>query len=215
MTAIVDRPAPVDWYAWHEDYDEIESPLTRRLDVVQDLLATAIDDLVEGGAPGVPLQAVSIAAGQGRELLPVLITHPAGSRVRAVLVERDARNAEFAEGAIATTSLQGVVVRVADAGDVTAYADALPADLVLVCGLLEEVVGADEVAGVIAGLSRLCAQGARLVWTADPVRGEEVASLLAAAGFVDVRTIGDEAFVAGAARWPHAAGVVTEGARLF
>jgi hypothetical protein len=59
---------PKDWWDWHRPYDEPGSPLAERLRVVQNLVRDALDT----AAPG-PVRAISICAGQGRDLLDVLV----------------------------------------------------------------------------------------------------------------------------------------------
>ncbi|MEU6202456.1 hypothetical protein ABZ814_02540 [Micromonospora musae] len=71
-----------DWYAWHDDYDRPGSALARRLTEVRRHLRDALDR-----APTGPLRAVSLCAGQGRDLIPVLATHPRRDDVTARLVE--------------------------------------------------------------------------------------------------------------------------------
>ncbi|SEH03324.1 hypothetical protein SAMN05444920_13542 [Nonomuraea solani] len=71
-----------DWVAWHDHYDVPGSALERRLAVVRRWVGAALDE----GASRV----VSLCAGQGRDLLPVLAAHPRRAQVRARLVERRA-----------------------------------------------------------------------------------------------------------------------------
>ena len=59
MTSVTER----DWYTWHHDYDEPGTALARRLAAVQEQIRTALDT-----APPGPLHAVSLCAGQGRDL---------------------------------------------------------------------------------------------------------------------------------------------------
>ena len=82
----------MDWAAWHEDYDDPGSALARRLAAVQTVVRQALDR-----SPPGPLTAVSMCAGQGRDLIGVLASHPRGGDVRARLVEIDPRNVAFAE----------------------------------------------------------------------------------------------------------------------
>ena len=51
-----------DWYAWHDHYDE--PGLARRLAAVQQRISVALDQ----ARPG-PLRAISVCAGQGRDLI--------------------------------------------------------------------------------------------------------------------------------------------------
>jgi len=39
MACVIDR----DWYAWHQDYDDPDSALARRLAAVQDQIQAALD----------------------------------------------------------------------------------------------------------------------------------------------------------------------------
>ena len=83
-----------DWYTWHHDYDEPGTALARRLAAVQDQIRTALD-----AAPPGPLHAVSLCAGQGRDLIGALAGHPRRDDVSARLVELDPRNAAAARAA--------------------------------------------------------------------------------------------------------------------
>jgi hypothetical protein len=87
MASVTER----DWYAWHRDYDEPDTGLARRLAAVQDQIRTALD-----AAPPGPLHAISLCAGQGRDLIGVLARHPRRDDVTARLVELDPRNTEAA-----------------------------------------------------------------------------------------------------------------------
>jgi hypothetical protein len=84
--------------------------------------------------------------------------------VVARLVELDERNVEIARAAAREAGLDGVQVVAGDAGISDAYEGAVPADLVLVCGVFGNVTDAD-VARVIERLPELCAPGATILWT--------------------------------------------------
>ena len=88
-----------DWGAWHDAYDDPGSSLAQRLAVVQARIAAALDV-----APPGPLRAVSMCAGQGRDLIPVLASHPRGRDVTARLVELDPALAATARRAAAEAS---------------------------------------------------------------------------------------------------------------
>src|SRR5208282_3061096 len=70
-----------DWYAWHHDYDDPDTALAQRLAAVQAQVRTALD-----AAPPGPLHAVSLCAGQGRDLIGVLADHSRRADVLARLV---------------------------------------------------------------------------------------------------------------------------------
>jgi hypothetical protein len=171
-----------DWHAWHEAYDVEDSQLARRLRVVQGHIAAWLDE-----RPHRPLRALSVCAGQGRDLLGVLAARSDGARVRAVLIEADERNAAAARRAALAAGLTGVEIRCADAGRLDGYAGAIPADLVLLCGVLGNVAAAD-VWRTIDALPALCASGATVVWTKSrrpPDLTPAIRSRLAAAGFAE------------------------------
>jgi ubiquinone/menaquinone biosynthesis C-methylase UbiE len=148
-----------DWLAWHERYDEPGSLLARRLVVVQDRITRALD----AAAPG-PIKALSICAGQGRDLLGVLEHHPRRDDVTAVLVELDPRNADAARQRVRDLGLSGIDVVTGDAARTDHYLAYAPADLVLACGIFGNVSG-DDIRRTIGYCAALCAAGGTTVWT--------------------------------------------------
>jgi len=201
-----------DWYAWHAPYDDLTSPLARRLEAVQEVL----NGVLHGAPPG-PLSAVSLAAGQSRDLIPLLIEHPRGRDVRARLVELDARNADFTEGAVLGAALDGVDVVVGDAGCFDVFAGAVPADLVLVCGLFEELT-LPEIVATIQALPQLCAEGATVIWTSDRASAD-VRAWFEDAGFqppaVPAEGADRGASTVGVHRWTGPAGRLRPAERVF
>ena len=148
-----------DWHAWHQDYDDPGSPLARRLAAVQDQIRAALD-----AAPPGPLQAVSLCAGQGRDLIGVLAAHPRRADVLARLVELDPRNAGLARAAAERAALPGVEVVTGDAALTDSYAGLVPAYLVLVCGVFGNITDAD-IERTVGYCTQLCAPGGTVVWT--------------------------------------------------
>ncbi|WP_089015682.1 class I SAM-dependent methyltransferase family protein [Micromonospora inositola] len=148
-----------DWYAWHDDYDQPDSALSRRLTELRLRIREALDQ-----APPGPLRVVSLCAGQGRDLIPVLATHPRRDDVTARLVELDPRNAEVARAAAAEAGLPAVQVVVGDAALTDHYADLAPAHLVLVCGVFGNIVDAD-IRATVGHCAALCAAGGTVFWT--------------------------------------------------
>ncbi|MFU8850274.1 class I SAM-dependent methyltransferase [Micromonospora sp. SL1-18] len=148
-----------DWYAWHADYDRSGSALSRRLAEVRERIRQALDQ-----APAGPLRAVSLCAGQGHDLIPVLAAHPRRDDVTARLVELDPRNAEVARKAAAEAGLTGVEVVVDDAALTDRHADLVPADLVLVCGVFGNIVD-EDVRATVRHCAALCATGGTVFWT--------------------------------------------------
>lgn len=148
-----------DWHAWHRDYDQPDSALSRRLVEVRHRIVEALD-----AAPPGPLRAISLCAGQGRDLIPVLATHPRGRDVTARLVELDPRNTEPARRAAAEAGLTGVEVVTGDAALTDRYADLVPADLVLACGVFGNIDD-DDIRSTVRHCASLCATGGTVLWT--------------------------------------------------
>ncbi|MEU5884845.1 class I SAM-dependent methyltransferase family protein [Spirillospora sp. NPDC047279] len=148
-----------DWAAWHGSYDDPASALARRLHTVRQRVGEVLDRAPQG-----PVIAVSLCAGQGRDLLDVLARHPRRDDVAARLVELDERNVRLARAMIDAADLVNVEAVAGDASRTDAYAGAVPADLVLVCGVFGNLADAD-VERTISLLPQLCAEGAHVVWT--------------------------------------------------
>lgn len=153
-----------DWRAWHEEYDNPDSTLPERLTVVQERIAAALD-----AAPAGPLRLISMCAGQGRDVIPVLAGHPRGREVTARLVELDPQLAEVARQGTAAAGLGQVEVMTGDASVTSAYTSLVPADIVLVCGVFGNISEAD-IERTIGCCARLCAGGGTVIWTRG--RGE-------------------------------------------
>lgn len=149
----------MDWKQWHEKYDDPRQGYAARLETVRARLREALD-----AAPPGPLTALSVCAGQGRDLIPVLAAHPRGRDVRARLVELDPDLAEDARCRAREAGLAGVEVVTGDAALTDHYADLAPADLVLVCGLYGNIAHPD-IENTVAACAALCATGGTVVWT--------------------------------------------------
>jgi Putative methyltransferase len=149
----------VDWLAWHRRYDDPGEGLHERLQVVQRLIREWLD-----GAPPGPLRVVSACAGQGRDLLGVLAGHSRRDDVHARLVELDPRNTAPALAAVREAGLRHVDVVTGDASWTDAYLGAVPANLVLMCGVFGNVSDAD-VEQTVRLLPGFCAPRGVVVWT--------------------------------------------------
>ena len=148
-----------DWYAWHAPYDEPGSGLARRLSWVQGRIRVALDT-----APPGQVRAISLCAGQGRDLIGALATHPRRGDVTARLVELDPRNTAEARRLAAQAGLTGIEVITGDASLASQYASLVPAHLVLACGLFGNITDAD-IEATIGYCTALCATGGTVVWT--------------------------------------------------
>ena len=150
---------PVEWAQWHDAYSDPDSPLSRRLTVVQAHIRRSLDT-----APDGPIRAVCLCAGEGSDLLPVLAEHPRRGDMEGRLVERDPGLAERARERARDLGLTGVEVLTADAAEASAYASSVPAQLVMVCGVFGNLTN-DDVRHTISRLPMLCAPAATVMWT--------------------------------------------------
>lgn len=76
----------------------------------------------------------------------------------------DARNAAAARASAVTLGLDGVEVVTGDASVTTAYEGAVPADLVLLCGVFGHATD-EDIRHTVRHLPTLCAPGATVIWT--------------------------------------------------
>lgn len=170
-----------DWGRWHEDYQRPDSSLARRLAVVRRRISEVLDQCPPG-----PIRVVSMCAGDGRDLLGVLQCHPRAKDVWGRLIEWDSMLAEQARAAAPST----IEVVCRDAGQSEAYEGAVPADLVLCCGVFGNVSD-DDVITTINSWPMLCTPEATVIWTrgaagSGPDRREEVRQWARLAGFNEI-----------------------------
>jgi hypothetical protein len=156
---MTDDSAPRDWIEWHQAYADADSPLARRLAIVQAQVARVLAE--RGDAP---TRVLSMCSGEGRDLIEPVARLGLGDRVRGRLVELDPTLAGRARDDIGAAGLTGLEVREGDAGSTAAYDGAAPADLVLVCGVFGNITDAD-IRGTVRALPALCAEGATVIWT--------------------------------------------------
>jgi hypothetical protein len=168
------------WLDWHRAYADPSSSLSRRRRVVQDYLRQSLADLLPAGEA---VRLLSMCAGDGGDVLEVLASAPA---VLALLVELDPELAGRARGA----ALPNVRVLTADAGRTANYADWLPVDVLLACGVFGNISAAD-VRRTVGALPAMVRPGGWVIWTRGRGDGESDASqpirqLFADAGFVEL-----------------------------
>jgi Putative methyltransferase len=169
-------------------------------------------------APG-PIPILSICAGQGRDVIGALATHPRGSDALARLVELDESNAAFARELAHSHGLTNVDVVVADASTTDAYEGAVPAALVMVCGVFGNISERD-IARTVSYMPSLCAPGARVIWTRHRREPDITPSLRATferVGFVEEQFVApdDALYAVGTHRLDGAAGHFSLGRHLF
>ncbi len=186
------RTVDKDWVAWHDAYDRPGSDLSRRLTAVQGLLRTALDHCERG-----PIRLLSVCAGDGRDVLQTLAEHPRAADVCAVLVESDKELCRRAAGSTTGGSTAGgasVDIRQADAGDVAAWIDLAPVDVLLACGVFGNL-DREQLERCVQTLPVGCHEGTALLWTRgrgpeDP--GPDLDRWLTRAGFRSTARVSPE-----------------------
>jgi hypothetical protein len=177
-----------DWVAWHAEYDDPSSRLSRRLVEVQRQLRAVLDR-----APAGPLRLVSACAGQGRDVIPVLSSHPRGPDVAARLVEYDRDLSHDARNNALVAGLENIEVITGDAGDTYAYADAVPANIAVFCGVFGNITDAD-IEHTVRTLPSLLAPAGEVLWTRhrmEPDLTPRIRGWFADAGFAEMAFFGD------------------------
>jgi hypothetical protein len=136
-----------------------------------------------------------VCAGEGRDLLGVLALHARTPDVKARLVELDPELAARA----AAHAPPGIEVVCADASMTAAYAGAVPADLVLVCGVFGNVSD-DDIHHTVRSLPMLCAPNATVIWTRHrrpPDRTVEIRRWLHETGYDELSFAGSDELLFG------------------
>jgi hypothetical protein len=152
----VNRPY---WVQWHNLYEPPERVVAQRLLIVQRLIRDFL-----ASRSGDEIRVVSICSGQGRDILGVLADHPGRLSVNGRLVELDPTSTVEAARQALAAGLGGIEIVTGDASVTDAYAGAVPADLVLVCGVFGNIPD-DDVHRTIDALPQLCGRDATVIWT--------------------------------------------------
>ncbi len=168
-----------DWVQWHENYTDLSSSQSQRLAVVRTRIAEALDRCPAGA-----IRVASICAGDGRDLLGMLQTHPRARVVSGRLVELDPRLVERAR----TLAPSTIEVVCGDAGNGDAYEGATPVNLLLSCGVFGNITEAD-IQNTIDAWSMLCAPEATVIWTRgafEPDLRNQIREWIKLAGFEEL-----------------------------
>ena len=171
-----------DWQAWHGDYDDQDSSLSRRLRVVQQRLTEVVS-----AAAGVR-RILSLCSGDGRDIVPVVARLPHERRPEVVLVELDRALAVAAEQRALDVGVAAKVV-VGDAGLAATWQDVVPVDLLMLCGIFGNISDADVRATINAARGLLTSEGT-VIWTrgyfSDHDLRPQVRAWFTAAGFTEI-----------------------------
>ena len=177
-----EAPRLRDYVAWNDAYNDPSSSLSARLRQVQAQISAWLDR-----TPG-NVRVLSSCAGQGHDILGVLEEREYDrARVSGALIELDSTNAGAARDWIARLGVDFEVVE-ADAGTTDAYAGLVPADLVLLSGIMGNISAAD-IERFVHVSRQFCAPGATVLWTRgaqEPDLGPDIRRWFGEAGFTEV-----------------------------
>ncbi len=208
--------APSHWVRWHEAYEDPGSALSVRLRLVQAGVRAVLDGSPPGPIKIVSLCAgqgrdvIDVVAAHPRradvdallvELDPALAAFARTRAAGPAAANADAGTttagptttttgpAAATASTTAAGASEGGRIRVleADASVARHFADAVPADLVLVCGVFGNISD-DDIATTVAALPSFCSPGASVVWTRHrrpPDKTPAIRALFTGAGFVE------------------------------
>jgi Putative methyltransferase len=178
---------PSHWVRWHVPYDDPASNLSLRLQTVQAMVRAVLDAVPPEREDAIRI--VSICAGQGRDVIDVVASHPRRAEVSALLVELDPALVAFARARADAAGVGGQVrVVEGDASLTRWYEHQVPADLVLVCGVFGNISAAD-VTTTVRALPGFLRPRAHVIWTRHrrpPDATPAIRADFAAAGFDEV-----------------------------
>ncbi len=180
------------WVRWHREYEDPGSKLSLRLRTVQRMVAEVLDGVSPRSGT---IRVVSMCAGQGRDIIDVVSTHPRRADVSALLVELDpALVASARERASSAGVAPYVRIEQGDASLCRSYAEHVPADVVLVCGVFGNI-SASDIASTIEALPSFCRPGGHVIWTRHRRRPDATPSIrakFADCGFDEIEFVAPE-----------------------
>jgi hypothetical protein len=176
-------PALRDYVEWHRVYDDPDSGLSKRLRRVQSEVGAFLD------RTSGPVRLISSCSGDGRDVLDVLRERSDRDRLRGAFLEINPHLAASARDRIDDLGLSDQLRAVeTGAGQAASYAPFVPADLVLLMGIMGNISPAD-IQELIETARAFCAPGATVIWSRDmkqPDYGAEILGWFADAGFEQV-----------------------------
>jgi hypothetical protein len=178
-----------NWVEWHSDYERPDSSLSGRLEVVKRRLRFALDSV------GPNSTILSLCSGEGRDVIGVL-SEGQTKIARAVLVESNRVLADRARRAAKAAGRDEIEVRGADAGAVESFADLLPVEVLVLCGIFGNVEHG-SVRRIVECVSTILDDGGYVVWTrggSEPDRRSEIRKWFVDAGMEEVRFDGAPEF---------------------
>ena len=154
-----------EWGGWPEQAYQRDA-YQQRLSAVQEHLAECLD-----AAPPGPVHIISICAGDGRDVIGVLESHPRRDDVSAWLVESNEQSVDFGIRRAQSAGLERTVNFVnEDATDYVTYRNMAPADIVLVCGVWGHVPTPERKL-LLRAIASLCKPNGVVIWTRGVSKG--------------------------------------------
>jgi hypothetical protein len=176
------------WKVWSDWPQEAyrQQRYEQRLSKVREHFTECLDN-----APRGPVRVLSLCAGDGRDVIGGLGSHPRRTDVTAWLIESNRQSVALGVRQAASARLEKAVNFLC--GDATAYAaykNITPADIVLLCGVWGHV-RADERELLVRAVASLCKPGGSVIWTRgvlpDTTRLQQIQLHFAALPWEEVR----------------------------
>lgn len=164
----------MDWANWHKLYDA-GLGLSVRLRIVREQIQAALDEC----APG-PVRIVSICAGDGRDVIEAVSCHRRCHDVAATLIDNHAPSLDRGRALASEAGVAGQIEFVcADATLAGSYLGSVPADVIIISGVLGHVSDA-WLPRFLGNLPMLCQEGGSVIWNRHQVvnRGAEHVRLI-------------------------------------
>jgi hypothetical protein len=165
LRQLVGRLRPSVWSGW-PDRAYQRNRYQQRLSAVQQHLIECLET-----APRDSLRILSLCAGDGRDVVSVLRSHPRRTNVSAWLVEIDRRSVAIGMQNVESAGLvDSVRFLNEDATDYATYANIPPSHITLACGVWGHVP-TQERASFVHAIACLCQPGGSVIWTRGVSKG--------------------------------------------
>lgn len=185
----------IDWKGWHAIYDR-PSGVNSRLLAVQKAIRECLALLPAG-----PVSLLSIFAGDGRDLVPVVAESVRRNEVRCLFIENDEALVRAGRQRVKAHALSDrMEFRCADATSAESYIGSVPVHFVLAAGVFGNLLPEDIVPCVKA-LTGMLKTGGFLVWTRSRHAGDgesgiaKIQAALQDQGFVERNSGGSAKFL--------------------
>ena len=187
-----------DWVAWHREYADPDSGLSRRLEWIRGAMRAVFDE-----APPGPITVLSLCSGEARDVSGAATGHSRAGDIVGAAVELSGGLASIAADNLraAGTAME---VRCVDAGRSMYWDDLLPVDLLVLAGIFGNLSD-DHIRRTIAAVPAMVRPGGTIIWTRhrhEPDATPMIRDAFAAVGCEEVSFVSDgpDTFSVGVAR---------------